>query len=334
MENVSHQRVRLSADEARALSEAALARMGLDPEEAGIVADHVVEAALCGYEYSGLPKILNIPDSPRFREPRMPMRLERETAVSAMFDGGNNLGMLTMYRATQVAIAKAREHGFSVVGVNDSWLSGRSAHYVEMTARAGLIGFLSVSSVHRVAPLGGTTAALGTNPIAFGFPTLGDPLVIDLGTSAIMFSDLKLRARRGDLLPEGVAIDARGRATRDPALAALGAVLPFGGYKGFALAVAMEALGALGGPGAGTRKLDGYVMIAIKPDLLIPLDEYRRQLSEAIARIKATPRQPGVDEVRIPSERAFRERTRSLREGIEIDREVYEALVACPGTAR
>ena len=90
MENVSPDRVRLGVDEARALAVQALRRIGYDAEEARIIAEHVVDAALCGYEYSGLPKILNLAEHRRLREPRLPMRVLRETPVSALFDGGNN----------------------------------------------------------------------------------------------------------------------------------------------------------------------------------------------------------------------------------------------------
>jgi L-2-hydroxycarboxylate dehydrogenase (NAD+) len=65
-----------------------------------------------------------------------------------------------------------------------------------------------------------------------------------------------------------------------------------------------------------------------KPDLLIALDDFKQQVSELIDRVKATPRQPGVSEIRIPGERALRSRERALREGIEVDRVVYEALAA------
>ncbi|MBI4191804.1 MAG: Ldh family oxidoreductase [Betaproteobacteria bacterium] len=326
MQNLAPNRVRLSVADARELSERALRSIGYDAEEARIIADHVVDAALCGYEYSGLAKILNIVDSRKFRDPRRPMSALRETAVSILYDGGNNVGMLAVYRAAQAAVAKAQQHGFALVGVTNSWMSGRSAHYVELIARAGLVGIHSVSSTHQVAPHGGARPALGTNPIAFGFPTDHNPLIIDLGTSAFMATDLKFRKRLDGLLPEGVAIDAQGRPTRDPALAQLGAILPFGGHKGFALALAMDALGVLAGSGFDVDKTYGYLIIAIKPDLLVPLDEFKRHLSDAIARIKATPRQPGFDEIRIPSERTFRERARSLREGIVIDRRIYDAL--------
>src|SRR5262245_47141977 len=268
--------------------------VGYDAEDARILTDHVLDAALCGYEYSGLPKLLNVADHPRFKQPRRPMGVVRETAVSALLDGGNQSGMIGMYHATREAIARAAPHGLAVVGVNDIWMSGRSAYYVEMAARAGLIGIHTVAAPPMVAPPGGARPALGTNPIAFGFPLAPDPLVIDLGTSAFMGTDLQFRQRLDIPLPEGVAIDAGGRPTTEAGAARRGALLPFGGYKGFALALATHALGVLCGGAAGREA--GYVFIAVRPDLFVPLDEYRRALGEEIAAIKATPRQEGVEE--------------------------------------
>src|SRR3989475_6884728 len=309
-------RVHLSIAEARTLSERAMRGIGYDAEEARILADHVMDAALCGYEYSGLPKLLNVADHPRFKAPRGPMRALRETSVSVLFDGGNQSGMLAMDYATRAVIERAQAHGFALVGVNNIWMSGRSAYYVEMVARAGLIGIHTVAAHPMVAPLGGAKAALGTNPIAFGFPMDGDPLVIDLGTSAFMGTDLQFRQRLGIPLPEGVAIDEHGRPTTDAGAARCGALLPFGGHKGYALALAMHALGVSA----------QYLFIAFKPDLFVPLDEYRLALAVDIAAIKATPPQDGGDEIRNPGERAYRERARLAREGIEIDRRIHDAL--------
>jgi LDH2 family malate/lactate/ureidoglycolate dehydrogenase len=328
VDDVSKDRVRLSATEAQTLAEETLRRIGYDAEEARIIADHVVDAALCGYEYSGLPKILNVAEHRQLKQPRRPMRALRETSVSTLFDGGNNNGMVTMYRATQVAIAKAREHGMAVVGVNNSWVSGRSAHYVQMVARAGLVGIHSVASTIHVAAPGSREPATGTNPIAFGFPTMDEPFVIDLGTSAFMGTDLIFRQRREALLPEGVALDAQGLPTRDPAK--VHSILPFGGYKGFALSMAMQALGVLAGSGLGDDRTYGYLIMAVDPEVMLPLDDFRRDTSNMLARVKATPRQPGVDEIRIPGERSYRERARNLKEGIEIDRKIYNALLALP----
>jgi len=325
---LSDTRVHLSADEALALAVQSLQKIGYDAEEARIIADHVVDAALCGYEYSGLPKILNVAEHRQLKEPRRPMRAIRETSTSALFDGGNNNGMVTMYRATEVAIAKAREHGMAVVGVNNSWVSGRSAHYVEMAARAGLIGLHSVSSRIHVAAPGSSGPATGTNPIAFGFPTADEPFIIDLGAAAFMGTDLIFQERRNAVLPENVAIDIDGQPTRDPAR--VHAILPFGGYKGFALGLAMQALGVLAGSGLGDDKTYGYLIMTIKPDLMVPLDDFKRDMSGMLARVKATPRQPGVDEIRLPGERAFRERAHHQRDGIEIDRAIYDTLLALP----
>ena len=318
------ERVHLSVAEARQLSEGAMRGIGYDPDEARILADHVIDAALCGYEYSGLPKLLNVADHPQFKAPRQAMRVLKETSVSVLFDGGNQSGMIGMYHTTRAVIERAQAHGFALVGVNNIWMSGRSAYYVEMAARAGLVGIHTVAAPPLVAPLGGAKPVLGTNPIAFGFPAAGDPLVIDLGTSAFMGTDLQFRQRLGIPLPEGVAIDERGRATTDAAAARRGALLPFGGHKGYALALAMHALGVLCSTDAASG---GYLFIAFKPDLFLPLDDYRRALAAEIAAIKATPRQAGVAEIRIPGERAYRERARLAREGIEIDRRIHDALL-------
>ena len=90
--------MRLSVSEAQTLSQDVLTRIGYDAEEACIIADHVVDAALCGYEYSGLPKILNVVEHRQLRQPRRAMRALRETANSVLYDGGNNNSMVTMYR--------------------------------------------------------------------------------------------------------------------------------------------------------------------------------------------------------------------------------------------
>jgi LDH2 family malate/lactate/ureidoglycolate dehydrogenase len=321
-------RIRLSVSEAREHAERAMRGIGYDQEEARIVVDHAIDAALCGYEYSGLAKLLNIPEHRRFKRPRRPISVLRETGLSTLYDGGNNVGMLAMYHATRGAIAKAAARGIAIVGVTNSWMSGRSAYYVEMIANAGLVGIHTAGSAPSVAPPGGTRAVLGTNPIAFGLPSSRGALVFDMGTSAFMGTDLAYRERLGEQLPEGVAIDADGHPTRDPAQARRGALLPFGGYKGFGLALIVQALGLLASSGLGPERDDGYLFIVFKPDLLVEPDAFGQQVSELIERVKATPHQPAAGEIRIPGERAFRNRERALREGIEIDQLVYEALAA------
>ncbi len=323
-------RVHMNVAEARALGEAAMRGAGYSDDDARILTDHVLDAALCGYEYSGLPKLLNVVDYPDFRLPRRAIRVLRETGATALLDGGNNTGMVAAYRASEATIARARANGLAIVCLANTWMTGRSAYYCEMIARAGLVVIHTVAAPPAVAPFGGTRPALGTNPIAFGFPTDSDPLVIDMGTSAFMGTDLQFRARLGIPIPAGVALGADGQPTTDAAAARRGALLPFGGpeggYKGFGLALAMDALGALTVAARPTNTASGYLFIAFKPDLFVPLDEYRREVSRRIEMIKATPRQAGIEEIRIPGERGYRTRARLVREGIEIDVKICDAL--------
>jgi L-2-hydroxycarboxylate dehydrogenase (NAD+) len=325
---MASERVHLSVDEARELARRALRGIGYDDEEARIVADHVIDAALCGYEYSGLAKILNIPEHRRFKDQRRPMTVIRETAVSTLYDGGNDVGMLAMYHASRAAIAKATKEGFSVVGVTNSWMSGRSAYYCEMIAEADLVGIHTAGSSPSVAPFGGTRPVLGTNPIAVGIPSSQGAVVLDMGTSAFMGTELALRERLGQLLPEGVAIDPQGLPTRDPKAARLGALLPFGGYKGYGLGFIIQALGLLAASAMDPGSEDGYLFIVFKPELLVPLADFKGAVTALIDRIKSIPHAFGVTEIRIPGERGFQSRERLLREGIEIDRLVYDGLAA------
>src|SRR5262249_55459786 len=143
--------------------------------------------------------------------------------------------------AARAAIERAADRGIAIIGVTNSWMSGRSAYYMEMIAKSDLVGMHTAASGRSVAPFGGARPALGTNPIAFGLPSSRGPVVLDMGTSAFMGTDLAYRARVGCLLPEGVAVDGEGHPTRDPMGARLGALLPFGGYKGFGLAFIVQA---------------------------------------------------------------------------------------------
>ena len=324
----STERIHLSVPAARELAQSAVEALGYDAQDSRVIADHMIDAALCGYEYSGLPKILNVADAPQAKQPKQKPRIVFETPVSARMDGGNSVGMLALARATDVVIEKARASGIGLVSMGNTFTSGRSAYYMEKIARADMIGFLAISSTRTVAPLGGAKAALGTNPIAFGLPVEGgNPLIFDMGTSAFMASELMFFRRLGKLLPDGVAIDKEGSATRDPAAVMEGgALLPFGGHKGYGLALIIHALGMLDGLFKDDEQRSGYLLIAFKPELLVSLEDYKKQLRLLIDRVKSTPRLPGIEEIRIPSERSFRERALNLSEGIEIDRSIHDAL--------
>src|SRR6266567_3727072 len=128
-------KIRMTVKEARALGEQSLGRLGYTVEEAAIIADQMVDNALCGYRFASLPRILAIAGDEKTRKERRAMTILRETPVSALLDGGNNVGYLAAYRGAEIAIAKAQSSGIAIVGVSDSYYSGRNAYYVEKIAR-------------------------------------------------------------------------------------------------------------------------------------------------------------------------------------------------------
>jgi LDH2 family malate/lactate/ureidoglycolate dehydrogenase len=320
----------VSADDALALSERVMQRAGYSEDESRIIAANLLDAELCGYPALGLARLITIAEDPRTRQPRNPVSVVHETPVSALIDGGNYVGLYALHRAGEIAIEKARASRFALVGVHNSYLSGRNARYAEMVARAGFVCIHSACSEPYVVPLGGKVPAFGTNPIAFGLPGDPDPLIFDMGTSAIPRSEVVVASRLRELLPEGVAVDAQGVPTRDAAAALAGGILPFGGHKGHGLALMIQALGLAAGAALPRGRVQdfGFLFVVFDPGLLVPPEQFKQQLAELIRQVKSTPRQPGVEEIRIPSQRAFQERRRRRLEGMVLERRLYDSIVA------
>ena len=328
MTNEDH--VLLSVDDARSLGERALQRIGFSHDEAQIMTAGQIDAELCGYPALGLARILTISEHVNFRKPRSAIRIEHETPVSARMDGGNYPGFYAVYRAAEMAIEKAQTSRFAVVGMRNCWMSGRSAYYVEKIARAGFGCAHFACSDGVVAPLGGRKPALGTNPMAFSLPGEPDPFVVDIATSATNNGDVILAGRLNQLLADGVAIDAEGNPTRDPTAAIAGSILTFGGHKGFALSLMTQAMGLMAGTALTNGKPAdfGFLFVVFDPELLMPLPQFKQHLAALIAQIKATPLQPGVGEIRIPSERAFAQRRRSRAKGFMMTQRIYQRIAA------
>ncbi len=322
--------VRMSVEEASRLGREALQRLGYAQDEAGIIVDQLVDNALCGYKFAGLPRILAIAGDRKTGKPRTPVRVVHETPVSATLDGGNNVGYIAAYRAAEVAIDKARRSGIAAVGAYNSYFSGRNAYYVERIVREGMVAFHVASGQPHVLPPGAAAPALGTNPISFGFPSAEGAVIVDFGTASIMWGEVMLHAHLGRPLPEGIGFDSKGEPSTDPQAVLRGGVAAFGGYKGYALSLAIQAMGLLAGAKlVRNDPLDyGFFFIALDPKIMLPANDFAQQMSEFVRAIKATARRPGVEEIRIPSERAFRERERRRVEGIVLERKVVEALRA------
>jgi LDH2 family malate/lactate/ureidoglycolate dehydrogenase len=191
-------------------------------------------------------------------------------------------------------------------------------YYSDRAAKRGVVALVMADCCPLMAPWGGMEPVLGTNPISAAFPWKPHPILIDLGSAAITQGDVD-RARRadGEIAPES-AVDTDGRFTTDPD--AVHTLLPFGRHKGYALGLLVQLLsgplvGAAGVP--DDRRDYGLFCVAVRPDLFAPVERYETQVGALVERIKSARTMEGVEEILIPGERAFRERTRRVREGIE-----------------
>ncbi len=125
-----------------------------------------------------------------------------------------------------------------------------------------------------------------------------------------------------------MAIGADGEPTTDSRAAVNGALLPFAAHKGFALGVAVHAFGVMCAPTDADGFVTGHVLIAFAPDLFVPLARYQQLLTTQLDLIRSTPRRPSATEIRVPGDRAYRDRERLRRDGIYVDRDTYEEVVA------
>ena len=326
--------LRLTEAEARAIGESAVQRIGYSAEDARIVVDQLIDNMLCGYSFAGLPRILAMAGDKKHKLGRTPIKVVKETPVSALMDGGNNVGYVAAFRGAEKAVEKAKAHGIACVGVYNSYYSGRNAYFVEHIVKQGYVAMNTASAQPHVVPPGATKPALGTNPICFGFPSEEGPITFDIGTASLMWGDIMLHAHLGEPLPEGVGVDEHGNPTRDAAQVLKGGVTPFGGkdhvYKGYGLSFAIQALGLLAGSfiSKGMVRDYGFLFWAVNPEIMLPGNDFKQQMSQYVREIKGLPKRAGVSEIRVPSERASKERERRRVEGIVIKRKVIESLQA------
>jgi len=317
--------------EARQLAVDVLAGHGMPADHAAIVADHLIDAAGAGHAFAGLPRVLAIVEHLRSVPAGGPITVTDKTRCSAKIDGGGNTGYVTSLLGIEKAIELARSGGIGLVGVSNTWFSGRLAYYVERAARQGLIALHSASTQARVAPSGGIDRIFGTNPIAFAFPCDPDPLVIDFGTGMTTWGDVLLRQKLGRELEPGAAVDAEGNPTRDPAAALAGAFLPWGGHRGYGLSLVVQVLAILSGGRVVAEEVSdsGFFFLVVDPALLMPLEEFRAEVGRLVAHIEASRPAPGDGAVRVPGRRSIvRGAAARARGTIEVDDAVYEALDA------
>lgn len=332
-------------EQIRGVAVQVFAALGCPPDEAEIVGDALARANLAGHDSHG---IIRVEQYARLVKegsivPGGPTTTERETACTALLDGGWNFGQVVARRAVELGIRKAREYGSGTISVKQSNHLGRLGEYTLMAAQEGMLCTATVNNHGRgnlVAPFGGSDGRLATNPISFACPGPDRPIVVDITTSVVAEGKVRILKNAGKQAPEGWLIDSNGNPTTDPQDLygpPPGAILPFGGavgHKGFALSVMVDILsGALSGAGcshSSTCRLGNAMFFHIlDPEKFVTRDEYDHWVSTLQTHIKGSPPAPGFSEILMPGEPEFRTEERRRRDGIPVDNVTWQQFKAC-----
>ena len=318
----------ISVADARDLAESFLKKCEMSDADATIIADILLEAELRGRKTHGFIRLTGIKSRYEQGE-RTAIQIDNEEGQCIRVDGGNQPGYLVAYRAMEFAIEGAKQNGASIVGVYNTSHCGMAGYYVDMARKSDVIGLLFADCLPRITPEGGTEAVLGTNPIAVGIPSNTVPILFDMSTAAITNGDLLVAMREGTEIAEGIAFSPEGAPTTDADAALKGSVRPFGGHKGFGLALITQILaGALVNaatippPGANY----GLLIIVIDPTSFVPLTQFKTEVDKLVTRIKENRRETGVTEILVPGERAYRRREAHLADGIHLDDTLFSQL--------
>jgi LDH2 family malate/lactate/ureidoglycolate dehydrogenase len=327
-----------TAESLRRTAQLILEATGTPPDLAQVVSEALVEANLAGHDSHGMLRLIQYIGLVRQGQvqPAARASLLSTQQATARIDGARGWGQPAARLATQTAIRLAQAYGVGVVTIERCNHIGRLGEYVENIARAGLIGLTLCNVGAAVVPFGGRQARLGTNPMAWGVPRGAgqDPLVLDFATSVVAEGKVRLARAKGEQVPPGYIIDRDGRPTIEPAdFYDGGALLPFGGYKGYGLSVMIELVGgALSGLGSstGARYLagNGTMLMALNIPNFVPLEAFTADADELSEKIHSTPAADGFSEVLLPGEPELRSRRQRLAAGIPVPQTTWQDIQA------
>jgi uncharacterized oxidoreductase len=315
---------------------------GTPAESAKFIAGTLVAANLAGHDSHGvlrLPFYIESVREGRVLADAAPVVTKRDRAT-AIIDANHGWAQPAMWLATETAIDLARQHGLGAAIVQRAFHIGRCAIYVEEIARQGMIGLLVANAGPAVAPYGGTTRVMGTNPIAWAMPRADGkpPIAHDIATAAIAEGKLRV-ARSKDLpIPEGKLLNSAGEPTTDPAdFYTGGAILPFGEHKGGGFSIFAQLIGhALAGldPAGpqGQRGVNGPFVIAIDIAPFVALTDFIEKVEDQATQIVASPPAPGIDRVRLPGDPELESAEARRREGIPIPASTWAELKQLAGS--
>lgn len=339
--------VTFRAEQWRTVCRAVFLAAGATESNAARVTEALVDSNLVGHDSHGVIRVIQYLRSIEAGhvDPAAEPEVVKETAVTSLVDGKWTFGQVSAGLAMRKAIEKGRQHGIAMSGLIHAYHIGRLGEYSEMAHDAGMIGMVVAggfggtggASATGVAPYGGAKPAFGTNPISFGIPAGKEPpVMVDFASSAVAAGKIALARAKGTPLPPGWIVDRDGSpSTEAEDFYNGGALLTFGGHKGYGLAVAIELLGqALTGAddigetprGGGTYTRSGSVFVAIDPGVFRPASQFTAAVDATVEKIKAVPPAVGFDEVLLPGEPEQRSRARRLVEGISLPDNSWETL--------
>jgi LDH2 family malate/lactate/ureidoglycolate dehydrogenase len=333
--------VQVPRDALSKFARALLIAQGASVDHARIVVDHLIEADAMGLKSHGIirvPQYLADIVSGEI-DPQATPCFARFAPGRATVDGGKGFGQIVGQAMADEAVRLAAEAGVSFIAGRHMGHTGRIGAYAELIARRGAVGIVVCSgprSGHYVSPFGGLAGRLATNPIAFAYPIRnGPPIVADFSTSVAPEGVIRSLMNRGLEAPPGALRDAAGNPTSDPSAlyhTPPGALQPLGGavgYRGTALALLVEVLGALlakDDTDDPARLGSNLAMLAIASD---------GSLAERAERMgKYVRSSPPVDPqapVMLPGERERKEAIRAGEGPITVDRPTWGAMIAAAG---
>lgn len=325
-------------------------KLGVPSRDATTVADVLVLADLRDKGSHGVARLPRYVDGIRKGQmnPIDKSQVLRETATSALVDGGKSLGQVVGRKAMNLAVDKAVANGVCFVTVRNSNHYGIAGYYAMMAVERGCIGISMTNAAPLVVPTFGRDAILGTNPISIAAPADGDPFLLDMATSVVPRGKLEVCNRDGKPMPRGWAVDSRGKGTEDAneVLQNLtkrggGGILPLGGegetfsgHKGYGLAMAVEVLcaalsGSALGPGTyvdeSTANI-GHFFGAIKIESFRPLPEFKRDMRAFMDAVRNSPKAEGHDRIYVHGEKGFAAHKNRMDDGIPLGPKVVDSL--------
>jgi uncharacterized oxidoreductase len=315
---------------------------GCQAEEAGRIAEHLVEANLVGHDSHG---VIRVPSYVRWlREGKVlagrTIHVVFENEVIAVVDGEFGFGQTVGEQAMRLGVAKSARHGVAVVALRNAGHLGRIGDWPLLAARAGKLSLHFVNTTGAgilVAPFGGIERRLSANPIAAGVPVAGrPPLLLDMSACTIAEGKVRVALNKGVAVPENCLIDAAGRPTTDPRVFyddPPGAILSIAGHKGYGLAVLCEVLaGALTGGGCSNpanagRVVNGMLSIFLDVSAFQADAAFSAEVERFIAWVKSSAKATPDGEILMPGEIEERTKARRLRDGIDIDETTWAQIL-------